>query len=90
MVFNALLLIKSNSKFFLAYMILRTNFEKPFSNPLQRPNSGDFDTGLKFLDPQNKYPSQDTNPLNEQLSDFILYGLFYSLVLLFKFYLCIH
>jgi hypothetical protein len=43
MVFNALFK-KSKSKFFLAYMVLLTNFEKPFSNPLQRPYSEDFDT----------------------------------------------
>jgi hypothetical protein len=38
---------KSNSKFSLAPLKLLTNFENPFSNPLQRPESSDFT--LKML-----------------------------------------
>jgi hypothetical protein len=37
------LLKKSKSKFLLASIKLLTNFENHFTNPLQRPYSGDFD-----------------------------------------------
>jgi hypothetical protein len=39
---NFLMMKKSNLKFPLASMKLLTNFVNPFSNPLQRPNSGGF------------------------------------------------
>jgi hypothetical protein len=42
---------KPNSKFYLAPLKLLTNFENPstLSNPLQRPGSGDFDTGNAYM-----------------------------------------
>jgi hypothetical protein len=39
-----LLMTKSNLKFNLVPLKLLPNFEKPSSNPLQRPYSGDYDT----------------------------------------------
>ncbi len=40
---------KSDSKFYLAPLQLLSNFENPSSNPLQRPESGDFDTENAYM-----------------------------------------
>jgi hypothetical protein len=42
---------KSNSKLYLAPLKLLTNFENPFSNQLQMPYSGDFDTENAYRKP---------------------------------------
>jgi hypothetical protein len=45
---------KSKSKFFLAPLKLLTSFENPSSNPLQRPESGDFNTENAYRKPPVK------------------------------------
>jgi hypothetical protein len=42
---------KLDSTFYLALLKLLTNFENPSSNPLQRPQSGDFDNENAYMKP---------------------------------------